>query len=160
MTNTNPERFCVVCGTKFRPRKMVSTTCSAKCYDKGQYITGKKTTDGNYKYISGNWARYYSRLLSLYNRRKYMVVEELLDLHEKQRGKCAMTGQELTCHLKKGEKCWTNASIDRIDPGKGYEIGNVQLVCSAVNMFRGNLTTEEFVLWCNRVTEHMEKKDG
>jgi hypothetical protein len=56
-----------------------------------------------------------------------------------------------------GTKSLTNASLDRIDPQKGYEPANVQLVCVVLNSFRNNVPVEDFVGWCRKVVDHAEK---
>lgn len=47
----------------------------------------------------------------------------------------------------------TNLSIDRIDPSKGYEIGNIQLVCAIVNIMKSTLSISELQWWCKRIVE-------
>ena len=59
----------------------------------------------------------------------------------------------MTCLLIKGEKCWTNASIDRIIPGGEYSADNVRLVCAYPNLMRLNLTDSELKWWCERILE-------
>jgi len=47
----------------------------------------------------------------------------------------------------------TNCSIDRIDSSRGYEVGNVQLVCRAANVAKSDLPMNDFVALCRSVTE-------
>jgi hypothetical protein len=62
-----------------------------------------------------------------------------------------MTGQPMTCELIRGERVWTNASIDRIIPGGLYVLENIQLVCTAINLWRSNQPLGEFIEWCQMV---------
>jgi hypothetical protein len=78
----------------------------------------------------------------------------------KQNYRCALTGKELTCILEVGQKCSTNASIDRIDAGGSYQEENIQLVCAAVNSFRNKISLPEFIAWCKAVTEHNSKEEN
>ena len=46
------------------------------------------------------------------------------------------------------------ASLDRIDSSKGYIEGNVQWVHKRVNLMKGNMSTENFIEWCNLVVKN------
>lgn len=61
-----------------------------------------------------------------------LTREDLTDLYDKQHGLCAITG--LPMHHRWGSLY--SISIDRIDSGGHYVIGNVQLVCKGVNLFK------------------------
>lgn len=78
----------------------------------------------------------------------------MLDLYHKQKGKCAITGQDLT-FIKKtdGKKIHTNLSIDRIDSSKGYDLNNIQYVCAIVNVMKSILSIEELQWWCQKVIQ-------
>lgn len=67
-------------------------------------------------------------------------TEYLLDLWEKQSGKCAVTGMEMATQSGNIR----SASIDRIDPTLGYLRSNVMLTCQWANLGRGRATIEEF----------------
>jgi hypothetical protein len=69
-----------------------------------------------------------------------------------QRGKCALTGWDMTMELGHGTVP-TNCSLDRVDSRQGYEVGNVQLVCRAANVAKSDLTQSDFVLMCRSVME-------
>lgn len=112
-----------------------------------------------YERISGNWYRYFSRLL-LHGRKGKITRDDLLALLEKQNGLCALSGIPLTCQLEVGKRFKTNASIDRIKAGEDYSPDNIQLVCAALNGFRTDTTLEEFVWFCEKVTEHHKGKEG
>jgi hypothetical protein len=151
------EKHCKVCQKIFKPKSGIHQFCSVPCKGKWKYVTGQLTTENQYRKISGNWNRYFSRLVGK-NHRYKLTREVLLRKLEEQDGKCALTGKELTCHLQLGKKCWTNASIDRIVPGGEYTEENIQLVCTAVNMWRSNLALHEFVEWCRAVAENWNGK--
>jgi hypothetical protein len=70
-----------------------------------------------------------------------------------QKGRCALTGWQMTFELAKGS-IPTNCSIDRIDSNFGYEIGNVQLVCRAANVAKSNLSECDFINLCIAVVEN------
>lgn len=101
-----------------------------------------------------SWNNYYKSLLThSKSDRKKLSVKILLKLHDKQDGKCALSGVELTKITGKGQVT-TNASIDRLKPGGSYSINNIRLVCSFVNSFRGNLSDPELVWWCDEIRKH------
>ena len=131
--------------------------CSESCKGKFKYLSGKVTTRSQYATISGNWFKYFQRIInSKPERREYLTPEILLSVLENQNYKCALTGIELTCQLEAGFICKTNATIDRIEAGGLYIPENIQLVCKAVNSFRNNLSVEEFIWWCRKVVENAE----
>lgn len=71
-----------------------------------------------------------------------LTIEFLLDLWNKQQGICPITG--LPLKSKSGDPC--SASIDRIDPDRGYLQDNVILACKWANLGRGRCSIEEFRL--------------
>lgn len=79
-----------------------------------------------------------------------ITIDEVMAIYEKQGGRCAVTGEELT-HAQ--HTLHTNASIDRIDSDRGYEPDNVRLVCSIVNIMRMRLSDEELGIWSLRIAK-------
>lgn len=154
------ERYCCVCGSVFQPKAQKSVTCSKECYNKSRTTFGFSDAVRNYDRISGNWEKYFARLLAVKERAKTLTTGYLMGLLEEQDERCKLSGEKLTCKLKRGYRYWTNASLDRIDGSKGYVEGNIQLVALGVNLSRGGLTVEEYVKWCKLVTVHQEKKNG
>ena len=81
-----------------------------------------------------------------------LEVEDWFAIYDAQGGKCALSGIEMTFTVDKnhptfiagakGKKWPFNISPDQIDAGKGYVKGNVQFVCSAVNVMKAELPTE------------------
>jgi len=65
--------------------------------------------------------------------------DHLINLYEKQRHKCALSGLTMTFEFNNPR----SISIDRIDSLKGYEVGNVQLVCQAFNWMKNKMTQEQ-----------------
>lgn len=150
------EKECIVCGTPFKPMSGVHKFCTESCKGKWKYISGQWTTESQYATISGNWKRYFQRLCCRSQKRESLTYEDLLEVLERQDGKCALTGIELTCKLEKGTKFKTNASIDRLEAGGPYIKDNVQLVCAVLNGFRVDTDLKEFIWWCKKVSEYNE----
>jgi hypothetical protein len=74
----------------------------------------------------------------------------LKELWENQEGRCAYTKLPLLATANQ----FNTVSLDRIDSSKGYVVGNVQLVCSAVNKMKQNYAEELFVLLSHLVTQN------
>lgn len=131
---------------------------SSKNYKRNYKVTFSRTTEGQYKRISGRWDKYFNRLIRAKpERRETLTPQDLIDILIHQDYRCALTGVELTCQLENGVVSQTNASIDRLEAGGPYTKDNIQLVCRAVNSFRRNVTIDEFKWWCKKVTEYAEQ---
>ena len=148
-------KTCPVCETQFTPFSGSHKFCSNSCKGKWKYLSGKETTESQYAKISGNWAKYFQRLCCQKDRGA-LSVDMLIELLNKQEGKCALTGVTLTCILEKGNRAWTNASIDRIIPGGPYMLENVRLTCARVNIMRSDMTDEELAYWCKLIVSQKE----
>lgn len=79
-----------------------------------------------------------------------LTLDYLMYLWEKQDGKCALTGIQMTYKFYEG-RVNTNLSVDRIDSTKGYSKDNVQLVCMAANQMKNDLSMSEFLELCGAV---------
>jgi hypothetical protein len=152
------EKACAVCGATFTPHSGVHKFCSPECKGKWKYTSGKITTESQYRDISGNWDRYVSRLLYYGGRKRDQLTKEiLLRKLQEQNYRCALTGYPLTCKLEKGTRCMTNASVDRVEAGGPYTEDNIRIVCRAVNQWRSDLPTEEFVAWCQAIVDYAKE---
>jgi hypothetical protein len=74
-------------------------------------------------------------------------IEDLIDIWEDQKGKCALSGVFLTHHKDGTGPRDTNASIDRIANHKSYTRDNVQLVAYRVNLMKHTLSEGDFYWW-------------
>ena len=83
-------------------------------------------------------------------------LEDVLELWEKQNGKCALTGLFMTYHKDGSGNRDLNASIDRIDPDVKYIVTNIQLVCSRANMMKHTLKEDELYWWAKNIVESKE----
>jgi hypothetical protein len=144
---------CKECKKKFITQRWDSVYCSIECNR-----SAKKRRE--YGRNEGNWEWYFKGLLHGRVDRKNIKSKDLLKILKKQDYKCALSGVKLTCVKIYGDTniTWTNASIDRIIAGKEYNINNIQLVCRALNSFRGVLPVKEYIDWCKKVTENAIRK--
>lgn len=80
----------------------------------------------------------------------------VVELNEKQEGKCALTGWDLDwtpSYTGKRVCPPRRASLDRIDSSKGYTLDNVQLVCDMANRVKSAYGQDEFIKMCRAITE-------
>lgn len=78
------------------------------------------TRRGRLKTLIGNARSNAKRL----GRTCSITYEDLVELYNKQEGKCVLTGWEMTPIAGQ----FTTISVDRIDSSQGYIKGNIQLV--------------------------------
>lgn len=83
-------------------------------------------------------------------------LQFLFDLYYKQEGLCAISDLQMTFIVGAGKQP-LNISIDRIDNSIGYEKSNVQLVCSHINIMRGNLEIDYLTFLCKHIYEKNKK---
>lgn len=156
--NWKPKK-CQVCGEEFKPKSGPHKFCSEVCKGKWQYISGRVSTESQYKTISGDWGKYLNRLTYSQARKGSGLSKEiLLKILERQDYKCALSGLPLTCSLEKGVKFSRNASIDRIEAGGSYSEENIQLVCRNLNSWRSDTDLGEFIDMCEAVTKFQQAK--
>ena len=153
-------RDCAVCSGTFEPKSTRHKFCSATCKGKWKYVSNTVTTESQYELISGNWVRYTSRLLYCAGRKRDGLKRtDILEKLEEQNYKCALSGIPLTCELRVGVKCPTNASIDRIEAGGPYTKDNIQMVCTSLNKWRSDTSITDFVDMCRAVVNHFDGTD-
>jgi hypothetical protein len=98
-------------------------------------------------------------------RQKYVEMdidkEYLQELWQKQNGICPFTGSNLL--LPKNtygykEKCFNNASLDRIDNAQGYIKGNVRFISLMANYARNTFHDEQLIEFCTAVANNYFSK--
>jgi len=126
-----------------------NTTCGSCNKYKNNLLRDEKkeTLDGILKNRL-NIAKYSSKKRNIYFDNE-LDIKYLKNIYDEQDGKCALSGEI----LEFGK--WDNKtlSIDRIDSNLGYSKGNIQLVCWIINHMKVNLEQNEFINWCNKISE-------
>jgi hypothetical protein len=134
---------------------------------RSDYINGlsKHCKSCNYKgsknsrntYELKNWAK---RLLSHAKKHSKTVVEideqYILDLYEKQSGKCFWFGVNL--EPSNISKYPWQPSLDRLNTNIGYEPGNVVLACYTANIGRNTSTAEIFKKFVEDLKNSLKEK--
>jgi hypothetical protein len=85
------------------------------------------------------------------------TVQHLMDLWDAQEGKCALSGVPMV--YRTGAVVGASISIDRIDQRRGYEAGNLRLICHAINCFRGNMTDGEMYTFAEALLARRSTSD-
>ena len=138
LISTRPLNNCKWCDKEHRMANKNHITCSISCRN---FLSFK---DNDHKYITS--------LLYGQRREDGLTREDIESLLDEQGGICALSGEPMTMVRGQG-RVTTNLSIDRIEAGGLYTKDNIQLVCNAVNSFRGDTNLEEYIDWCIKVSD-------
>ena len=76
--------------------------------------------------------------------------EDLMDLWNKQEGKCAISKIPMTFNIDSGRNPY-NISIDQINPSRGYTKDNIQLVCMCVNQLKSDFDMNTVINICKNI---------
>lgn len=84
----------------------------------------------------------------------------LMELWEKQNGKCALSGKEMLIRTSRSDDLFPYVvSVDRIDSSLGYRKANVQLVCVGANLLKNSMSMDQFLDFCVTITEVYRAKN-
>jgi hypothetical protein len=93
---------------------------------------------------------------SLKDRVGTITSDDLLELWNRQKGLCALSGYPMA--YTTGD--WYKVSIDRIDSNQGYTRNNRQLVCRLVNRAKSNRDNAEFIALCRAIADRSAAVQG
>ncbi len=74
----------------------------------------------------------------------------LYEMWDARGGLCAVTNCPMTYDKMNGGLT-SNVSLDRIDNRGGYTVGNMRLVCRAVNYAKNAMSDKEMVEWAKAI---------
>lgn len=84
-----------------------------------------------------------------------LTLKYLKEIWENQKGLCPYTNIKMEIPRSSRDedvkKSPTKLSLDRIDPNKGYIIGNVEFVCYCVNVMKNDFTKEQMIGFINQI---------
>lgn len=83
-----------------------------------------------------------------------VTPDEAYEIFLQQDRKCALTGAVLSLE-KDHPLC---LSLDQIEPGKGYNVGNIQWLAWCVNRAKGDLSLDQFYEMCEVVIKQKEQR--
>lgn len=89
--------------------------------------------------------RYYLKMIKGRNKSYNVSIDDLRKQWAIQHGKCVYTNIPLilATHTEYNHPKFMQASIDRIDSKKGYEVGNIQFVSAACNFAKNSMSHDE-----------------
>ena len=88
----------------------------------------------------------------------HCTIQDAWKQFEKQDGKCALSGAILSLPLSYKDKKFTNASLDRIDSSKPYDVDNIQWVDKHINIMKNALPENDFIEICRRIVENTKAR--
>lgn len=125
--------------------------------EKGEWVSHPKYSPA----LDRFWTGVMQRVIPSARTRGLLVAidkDDLLGLFLRQEGRCALTGIEMDWHAKgttgRGQRTRTAPSVDRIDSHGNYTLDNIQIVLSAVNSMKNDMSTDQFVALCEQVAAH------
>jgi len=111
---------------------------------------GKKMTTGYEDILGSVWAVW--RIGAEKRNIDFEItIEDAWDKFIEQNRKCALSGVELV--FRKGKNRTQTASLDRIDSKKQYTKDNIQWVHKVINIMKGNLDEQEFIVYCKKIAK-------
>ena len=106
--------------------------------------------------------RYYLRNAKKRFKNFNLTLEYLKEIWEQQNGICPYTGikLQLATYTKNHNNPIYTASLDRIDSSKGYEIGNVQFISTAIHYMKNTMSHEDTIKLCNIIAQKYSGDGG
>jgi hypothetical protein len=134
---------CRYCGNEFSNSRSKQDYCPqslrlCRMQARGMYAENI-TTEDQYEKLDGNLRGVLNKLRTAKEERRHLRIGDLVEIWNKQDGRCAITGIAMTCRAERGEFFPYNVSIDRIVPkweGGTYALDNVQFVCKVANVLK------------------------
>jgi len=80
-----------------------------------------------------------------------ITLEDVAEIWKKQNGICVYTKMKLTLPEWSGKKSIFTASVDRIDPNKGYTKDNCQIVSIMANLAKNDCSDEDMKEFCSQI---------
>ncbi len=152
---------CLNCGNKnykAKPYEIVNNKIkSCGCLRNSNQLCGNKVKSfKGYKEISGQkWSSY--RLGALKRKLEFDIdIEYAWNIFTFQKKKCNLSGREL--YFGKSNSKEFTASMDRIDPYRGYVKGNIQWVHKDVNKMKLKMDEDIFLRLCRSMNGDLKAR--
>jgi hypothetical protein len=134
------QHICRHCGNEFTSGRRRQKYCpgnlrSCRINALGMYAENMASED-QYEKLDGNLRGVLNKLRTSKGERKDLRLRDLIELWNRQEGRCAITGIPMTYRAERASFFPYNISIDRIIPkweGGTYALNNIQLVCKMAN---------------------------
>jgi hypothetical protein len=120
----------------------------------------------HYKGVGNISSTFFSRILEgarVRNIQVSITIDYILDLLQKQKYKCALSGIPLIMSKtfskdRTDKESSTTASLDRIDSSKGYTPENVQWIHKDINKMKNKFDQNYFIEICKKIS-HRKKQN-
>ena len=137
------QHICRHCGNEFTSGRLRQKYCpgnlrSCRINALGMYAENMASED-QYEKLDGNLRGVLNKLRTSKGERKDLRLRDLIELWNRQEGRCAITGIPMTYRAERGSFFPYNVSIDRIIPKwevGTYALNNVQFVCKVANVLK------------------------
>jgi len=110
--------------------------------------------------INSPFVKVYNSIKNSPKRDCFITIDDIRVQFEYQNGLCALSGLPLLIPKSSGEqkiKYPTNISVDRIDSSLPYQIGNIQLVCLALNYAKNDWNNSLILDFVNQLRSSIIK---
>lgn len=145
------------CGTmQYIPLNNLMNNSSTQCQKCSNKRSGKKRRKG-YELISGN---YWSQIRSRAKRKNIpfeIRIEEAWEKFVEQKGKCALTGEEIVLTGYPYDKVATTAKLALIEPDLGFKNVNIIWIHKDIEQIKGNLSKFSLINLCKKIVKYSEE---
>ena len=146
-------RVCRACFRKYRRINRVASYQRSREWSRNNPEKRAKIVK-KYKSTKFAWASYTLPHCKRSTHGCSIEKKDLLELWEKQKGKCAVTGIPFV--LGSGPMRPDKASLDRIDSKKGYHPNNVRIVLLFIQFAKNIWSDDVFSKWCKLVASKLK----
>jgi hypothetical protein len=147
------ERLCVEC----REHHQVSRRYGLQC--RPCALDHRRDTRRDYVREPSLWFREVARTARHRSKETSDITAAYLaELWQLQDGRCEYSGLLLNVPQYGAGRRWDVASLDRINPARGYMQGNVVWCLWACNAGKSSFTPDQYVDICRRVVAHADRK--
>jgi hypothetical protein len=160
------KRICIGCENntqQINRRHLYCNACDVSKRRKKRRERGVKQrffVKDNFKWIIESAGRCRARKKNLRNNKDEIInTEYLINLWTNQNGKCYYSGFKMDIPEKGKKRNIYTASLDRIDPNKGYIKGNIVWCCWFYNNAKSNLTKKEFIKMCKKLVNRFDEDE-
>lgn len=164
-----PKRLCVDCRSRHQKTRHAGNRCNACYLARRKSIrmgisvpASPKARKQHPKFYDSPRKRWISLAINTIRYRSTtpsnITIDYMLSLWEKQNGLCYYSNRPMREPAYGSGRHPDVASIDRIEPSKGYIQGNVVWCTWSCNAAKNNLSVSEFITLCSQVVCHWESQ--
>lgn len=150
------------CNTNYLMRGLTKTCgCKTCIYHRQDYSNNGKNNvkfTGYEEILGSKWSSYKCGARKR-NLEFNIDIKYAWEIFLKQDRKCFFTGMDISFGRTNTDFKNNTASLDRLDSKIGYIIGNVVWVHKKINTMKMDLSYNEFIFFCEKVSENYKKSE-